>query len=84
MAKENLHDFHMVTKKFPRPDAISKVTGLTCFCGDFEFPGMLYGTVLNSRVPRARIISVDTTAAEDLPGVVRVFTAKDLLQEDRS
>jgi carbon-monoxide dehydrogenase large subunit len=41
-------------------------------------PGMLYGRVLRSRLPHARILTVDTSRAEKLPGVVAVVTGKEL------
>ena len=46
--------------------------------GDYKLPGMLYGRILRSPHAHARIRSIDTSAAEKLPGVKAVMTAKDL------
>ena len=46
------------------------------YVGDMELPGMLYAKVLLSTVPHARIKSIDTSAAEALPGVKAVATYK--------
>lgn len=62
----------------PRVDGIEKVTGQAKFVGDIAVPGMLYGKILRSPYPHARIVSVDTKPAEDQPGVVAVLTAADI------
>jgi CO/xanthine dehydrogenase Mo-binding subunit len=59
-------------------DAPGKVTGETLFPGDLVRKGMLYGKVMFSDQPHARMISIDTSAAEAFPGVVAVLTAKDV------
>jgi CO/xanthine dehydrogenase Mo-binding subunit len=62
----------------PRVDGIEKVTGKAKFLGDLMIPGMLYGKILRSSYPHARILSIDTSKAEALAGVVAVLTAADL------
>ena len=62
----------------PRVDGIEKVTGKAKFVGDIAVPGMLYGKILRSPYPHARIVSIDAKPAEDLPGVVAVLTAADI------
>jgi CO/xanthine dehydrogenase Mo-binding subunit len=62
----------------PRVDGIEKVTGKAKFLGDLMVPGMLYGKILRSSYPHARILSIDTSKAEALPGVAAVLTAADL------
>jgi CO/xanthine dehydrogenase Mo-binding subunit len=62
----------------PRVDGIEKVTGKAKFLGDLMVPGMLYGKILRSSYPHARILSIDTSKAEALAGVVAVLTAADL------
>ena len=62
----------------PRVDGIEKVTGKAKFLGDLAIPGMLYGKILRSTYPHARILAIDTSRAESLPGVAAVFTAADL------
>lgn len=58
-------------------DAKEKVTGSAKYLDDMEFPGLLAGKILRSPYPHARILSIDTQAAEALPGVRAVITAKD-------
>ena len=60
-----------------RPDGIDKVTGKAVFGTDFSAPGMLYGAILRSPHAHARIRSIDTSAAEAIPGVRAVVTGAD-------
>ncbi len=53
------------------------VTGEAKFIADMKLPGMLHAAILQSPHGHANILSVDTSVAEAMPGVVRVFTAKD-------
>lgn len=66
----------------PRVDGREKVTGQSQFTGDLVVPGMVHGKVLRSPLPHARILNLDTTEAEDLPGVVAVLTGNDILDID--
>lgn len=61
-----------------------KVTGQVKYTGDLQVPGMLYGQPLLSPYAHARIVSIDTSAARALPGVVAVLTAGDLATRDRA
>jgi CO/xanthine dehydrogenase Mo-binding subunit len=61
-----------------RIDAPGKVTGKTRYPGDIAYPDMLHMATLFADRPHARILSIDTTAAEAASGVVAVFTAKDV------
>src|SRR5437667_3404163 len=61
-----------------RPDGTDKVTGRALYAADFALPGMLYGRVLRSPHAHARILRIDTRAAEALPGLRAVMTAADL------
>lgn len=65
-----------VGKSVPRYDAWQKVTGEGCFTSDVFMPGMLFAKVLRSPHAHARIKSIDTSAAEALPGVKAVATYK--------
>ncbi len=65
----------------PRPDGVDKVTGRAKFGADLYVPGMLIGKMLRSPHAHARIISIDTSKAEALPGVKAVLTRDDF--EDR-
>jgi carbon-monoxide dehydrogenase large subunit len=57
------------------------VTGRGQFVADLALPGMAYGIVVRSQVAHARIRAIDTEAAAAHPGVLAVFTAKDLAAE---
>jgi aerobic-type carbon monoxide dehydrogenase small subunit (CoxS/CutS family) len=65
-----------------RLDAPSKVTGALRYAGDMVMPGMLHMQVLRSPHPHALITSIDTSAAEAMPGVACVITAADVPGED--
>ena len=69
---------NIVGQSLPRIDVKGKVTGETLYSGDIVMPGMLQMKILFSARPHARILSLDTAAAEALPGVVSVLTAKDV------
>ncbi|MBC7324115.1 MAG: 2Fe-2S iron-sulfur cluster binding domain-containing protein, partial [Moorella sp. (in: Bacteria)] len=62
-------------KTFFRPDAPAKVLGTAVFVDDMQVPGMLYGAVLRLPCARAKVKSIDVTAAREQPGVVAVLTA---------
>lgn len=60
-----------------RSDALDKVTGRARFAADYNLPGQLVGCVLRSPHAHARVLSIDTSAAESLPGVKAVVTRDD-------
>jgi 4-hydroxybenzoyl-CoA reductase subunit alpha len=64
----------------PKVDAYAKVTGRALYADDIMLPRMLYGRLLRSPHPHARIISIDTRRAMGLPGVLAVITGEDLPQ----
>ncbi|PZO79380.1 MAG: aldehyde oxidase [Mesorhizobium amorphae] len=57
-----------------RVDGRAKVTGEATYAAEFAADGLLHGFVVSSTIARGRIRSVNTQAAEGVPGVVRVFT----------
>ena len=63
-----------VGKRIPKKDAYEKVTGKAIYMNDLKLKGMLYGKILYSRYPHARILRIDTSKAERLPGVKAVLT----------
>ena len=69
--------FKVVGTRPPRPDGVDKVTGRALYGADVSAPGMLVGRILRSPHAHARIRAIDTTAAEALPGVKAVVTARD-------
>jgi CO/xanthine dehydrogenase Mo-binding subunit len=73
---------HQVGRVFPRVDAGEKLRGEARFVGDMKLPGMLHGRIVRSTVPHARIVSIDTSEAEELEGVATILTGRDLLDMD--
>jgi CO/xanthine dehydrogenase Mo-binding subunit len=66
----------------PRRDAHEKLRGQAQFVGDMSVSRMLHGRVVRSPIAHGRILSIDTSAAERVPGVVCVLTGADLQDID--
>ncbi|NTU60576.1 MAG: molybdopterin-dependent oxidoreductase, partial [Deltaproteobacteria bacterium] len=64
----------VVGKDLPKFDAADKVTGRSVYIHDLELPGMLCGKILYSERISAKILSIDTSEAEKVPGVKAVLT----------
>jgi CO/xanthine dehydrogenase Mo-binding subunit len=60
-----------------RHDGVDKVTGRALYGADLRLPRMAHGAVLRSPHAHARILSIDTSRAEAMPGVFAVITAAD-------
>lgn len=60
-----------------KADSIRKATGEAIYADDIQLPRMLHGKILRSPHAHARILAVDTSAAEALPGVLAVATGQD-------
>ena len=73
-----MSDLTTVGKKITKRDAPLKVTGGATYIQDLKIPGMLYGGILYSKYAHAKILKLDTTRAERLPGVMAVITAADV------
>ena len=71
-------EYRVVGKRPVRPDGVDKVTGRAQYGADVNLAGLLHGKVLRSPHAHARIVSIDTSRAEAVPGVRAVVTAKDL------
>ncbi|MDO9349670.1 MAG: molybdopterin-dependent oxidoreductase, partial [Deltaproteobacteria bacterium] len=69
-----MQDFINIGKRIPKMDAEEKVTGKAVYIHDLKVPGMLYGKILYSPHAHARILRIDTSEAERLPGVRAVLT----------
>jgi aldehyde oxidoreductase len=67
-----------VGARMPRVEAEAKIRGTAVFVDDLAEPGMLHGAVLRSPHPRARLLSLDVSAARALPGVSVVATWEDI------
>ena len=74
----NVTTYAVVGKPVTREDGPDKVSGHTRYSGDLILPGMLWGKVLRSPVPHARIVHIDIAGALKLPGVHAVLTGRDL------
>ncbi len=70
--------FKSVGTRPVRPDGVDKVTGRARYGADYDMPGQLIGLMLRSPHAHATIKKIDTSAAEQLPGVKAVVTSKDL------
>jgi 4-hydroxybenzoyl-CoA reductase alpha subunit len=70
-------EFSVVGKRLPRIDAIQKVTGSARYTTDITLPGLLFGKILRSPLAHAKIIRIDVSKAEKIPGVIAVITARD-------
>ena len=66
-----------------RLDVEEKVLGYGKFPDDFYVDGMCYGSAVRSKYARARVLSIDATAAKKLPGVIAVLTAEDIPGENK-
>ena len=71
------NDYSIIGKSIAMIDAAGKTTGAGKYADDLTLPGMLYGKILHSPHPHARIKSIDTSRAERLDGVIAVVTGKD-------
>ena len=70
--------FSAVGQSVTRGEGPDKVTGKARYTADVLLPGMLWGKVLRSPFPHARIVSIDTSKARALPGVHAVITGQDI------
>jgi len=70
--------FRYVGTRPVRHDGLDKVTGRANYGADFTLPGLLHGYVLRSPHAHARIVSIDTSAADAVPGVKAVVTGADI------
>ena len=71
-------ELNVVGTRVPMLDAAQKVKGTALFTDDLVLSGMLHGKVLRSPVPHAKILHIDTSRAEKLPGVKGVVSGRDI------
>jgi CO/xanthine dehydrogenase Mo-binding subunit len=69
-----------VGRSVPRLESWLKVTGRAEYVHNLRLPGMLYGKIFRSTVAHGRIKRLDVSAAQALPGVYRVITAKEICE----
>src|SRR3970282_1392103 len=78
MSEATTKEYSVIGKSVPKIDARDKVTGRAKYTGDLKMPGMLFGKILRSPHAHARILNIDTSRAEQMPGGMAVITAKDV------
>ena len=71
-------NYHVIGHSTPRTDNTGKVTGEARYTSDVLLPGTLWAKTLRSPYPHARILSIDTSKAENAPGVHAVLTGNDV------
>jgi CO/xanthine dehydrogenase Mo-binding subunit/aerobic-type carbon monoxide dehydrogenase small subunit (CoxS/CutS family) len=69
----------VVGRRITQPEAVAKATGSARYVSDVKLPGMLHAKLLRSPYPHARVKRIDTSAAEQLPGVEAILTPEDVL-----
>src|SRR6266496_871702 len=79
--KDEARPYRIIGTPRPKVDAYGKVTGRALYADDIMLPRMVYGRLLRSPQPHARILSIDTRKALELPGVLAVLTGEDLPQK---
>lgn len=73
----------IVGKNLTKTDAIGKVTGKAKYTGDMKVPNMLHAKMLRSTIAHGVVTKIDKKRAEEMPGVVAVITADDLLNNNK-
>jgi len=72
-----MSELSVIGQRVPRVDAKEKVTGQAKYAADYSLPDMLWCKLLRSPYPHARILNIDTSKAEKLPGVKGIVTGRD-------
>jgi 4-hydroxybenzoyl-CoA reductase subunit alpha len=73
--------YKVVGQPLPKVDAYATVTGRAVYADDIMLPRMIYGRLLRSPHAHARLLSIDTSRALALPGVLAIITGEDLPQK---
>ena len=77
-ANERNDDLNVVGKPILRQDILGHVTGTSPFFDDHKFDNLLHLKCVRSPHHHARILSINTTLAEQSPGVQRIILARDI------
>ena len=77
---ENARTYKYVGTRPVRHDGLDKVTGKARFAADLDMTGQLRGAFVRSPHAHARIVSIDTSRAEAMPGVKAVVTGDDFAE----
>src|SRR5919198_2756242 len=62
-----------IGRRTPRVEGAAKVSGTARYTSDFHFPGQLYAVPVEATIANGRVVKLDTTAAEKMPGVRAIF-----------
>jgi 4-hydroxybenzoyl-CoA reductase alpha subunit len=71
-------EFDVVGTAFTKPDGLPKATGAVRYADDLKLPRMAFCRLLRATRPHARIVSIDTSRARAMPGVLAVITGADV------
>ncbi|MGI9180789.1 MAG: xanthine dehydrogenase family protein molybdopterin-binding subunit [Longimicrobiaceae bacterium] len=76
--EERAGELNVIGSRMRKTDGLAKSTGRARYTDDITLPGMLHGKILRSPHPHARILSIDTSEAEALPGVFATVTGAEM------
>src|ERR1051325_1837712 len=62
-----------IGRRTPRVDGPLKVTGQAKYTADFHLPGMVYAVPVEATIANGRVVKLDTSSAEKMPGVCAIF-----------
>ena len=68
----------MIGESVPMLDSVARVTGAVDYMVNLRLPNMLFGRIVRSQAPHAKLLKVDITNALQVPGVVAILTGEDL------
>jgi len=68
----------VVGRSCPRHEALLKVTGAAFYTDDLPIPNMVYGAILRSPYPHARVLKIDAAKVEKIPGVLGILLPQDV------
>ncbi len=71
-------DTNYIGKSTRRVDGIKKVTGIAPYIAEFNFPDLVHGYVINSRIPKGKIKAIHKEKASKIPGVREIFTHENI------
>jgi CO/xanthine dehydrogenase Mo-binding subunit len=71
-------EYSVIGKRVPSIDGKAKTTGDAKFTIDLQLPGMLYGKILRSPHPHAKILHIDTEKAKGIRGIKAIITGADV------
>jgi CO/xanthine dehydrogenase Mo-binding subunit len=68
----------MIGESVPMLDSVARVTGAVDYMINLRLPNMLFGKIVRSQSPHAKLLKIDVTNALQVPGVVAILTGEDL------